>query len=254
MRGNFKDLNYFMFFLGHGKSGHTLVRSVLDAHPNIILSNDYNIFKQLDENKINSKHQLFKDLLTRSTSFTESGCRATGYSYRIPSSYQGKFETIKVIGDKRGRSSASKISSNPQLILDLQNTVNIPVKVLHIIRNPFDVVASYFKRKDALVKYSRKHIAEIRDLTKSIKLLEERYIPVLNITHEEFVLDFDTTVLKILTFLDLEGSLDYIKQCKSIINKKPVKHRLDIKWPKDIVRTWNILIKKTDFLNGYTLT
>ena len=46
MDGTFNNLHTFVQFVGYPRSGHTLVAMLLDAHPNIVISNEYNILEK----------------------------------------------------------------------------------------------------------------------------------------------------------------------------------------------------------------
>ena len=38
----------FVFFIGIGRSGHSIVASILDSHPHMVVSNELNLFKMLN--------------------------------------------------------------------------------------------------------------------------------------------------------------------------------------------------------------
>ena len=56
----------FVLFIGHARSGHSLIGAILDAHPEIIISHEYNAISKWDDNKTKSsdklKTRLFYDL------------------------------------------------------------------------------------------------------------------------------------------------------------------------------------------------
>ena len=59
----FDETKYFCLFLGWSRSGHSIVGSVLDAHPNIVITHEYDVLKYYKRNK-NSK-ELFMYLLNK---------------------------------------------------------------------------------------------------------------------------------------------------------------------------------------------
>ena len=65
VRGDlFEDVNTFCVFIGHGRSGHSIFGALLDAHPNIIISDEANTAKFLQAGFNRTK--LFHTLLMKS--------------------------------------------------------------------------------------------------------------------------------------------------------------------------------------------
>ena len=100
-------------FIGYPRSSHSLVGSILDAHPEIIISNEYHIIQRWNiyqdhalRNTDMKKYLLFYNLHSLSTWQASFGVRARTpviiddkiYSYHVPGAWQGTFNgKIKVI-------------------------------------------------------------------------------------------------------------------------------------------------------------
>ena len=98
-------------FIGYPRSSHSLVGSILDAHPEIIIPHEYDVITKwekyrsstLIQNKL-QKYRLFFDLHHFSTKQAMFGLRAsvnTGnyshYNYKMPELWQGGYQKgIKV--------------------------------------------------------------------------------------------------------------------------------------------------------------
>ena len=97
-RAAFRDLETFCTFIGYPRSGHTLIGSLLDAHPQAMIADE------LDALRYNqagfSRRQIFYLLLRNSRISAAGGRERTGYHYRVPGQWQGRFEKLRVIGDK----------------------------------------------------------------------------------------------------------------------------------------------------------
>lgn len=101
----------FVMFIGYPRSSHSLVAAILDAHPEIIIANEYHVLRTW-EGKFRSskeversfkKYQLFYDLHELSVRDATFGRRANNsllnvrYSYQVPGLWQGRyFKGIKV--------------------------------------------------------------------------------------------------------------------------------------------------------------
>ncbi|KAL9978240.1 hypothetical protein ACROYT_G015735 [Oculina patagonica] len=72
------------------------------------------------------------------------------YSYNVPGAWQGTFNgKLKVIGDKKGGGTTMELTEKPEkfsILKELNETVGIPLKFLHVIRNPFDVISTWVLR------------------------------------------------------------------------------------------------------------
>ena len=158
---DFEQVKTFVFFLGHSRSGHSIVGSILDAHPHIILANEGRLFIKLNEdlssetpqyrNKSTIFNTLWKNSFRHSISglWTEKGkALIKGYSLSIGSLYQGTFvPPIQVVGDKNAGRTTGLFITEPlkweQVFLKLKSLLgNIPIKVIHVIRNPYDNIAT----------------------------------------------------------------------------------------------------------------
>ena len=99
-------------FIGYPRSSHSLVAAILDAHPEIIIPDEYDVMKKwkkyqsstLKEKNL-QKYQLFYDLHHCSTTQAVFGIRANNsilperlfYRYHVPGLWQGGYQhRIKV--------------------------------------------------------------------------------------------------------------------------------------------------------------
>lgn len=86
-------------FVGYPRSGHTLISSLLDAHPNAIVANEFDVigkWKKWDTTKKN-KYFLFDQLYKNSKKEAEIGYRSSTvqhrYNYAVPRQWQGTFNS-----------------------------------------------------------------------------------------------------------------------------------------------------------------
>lgn len=98
----------FLMFIGYPRSGHTLVSSLLDAHPNAIVANEFDVigkWQQWDTTNKN-KYFLFDQLYQNSKQEAEIGYRSASvphrYNYSVPSQWQGTFNRRILVGFVNG--------------------------------------------------------------------------------------------------------------------------------------------------------
>ena len=83
---------------------------------------------------------LYSRILARAAWFNLRG-NTSNYAYQVPNGWQGRFETLRVIGDKRGDSAALWLGLHPDLLARLNSTTGVPLRLVHVVRNPFDNIA-----------------------------------------------------------------------------------------------------------------
>ena len=102
----YDNVETFVMFIGYPRSSHSLVGSILDAHPEIIIPHEYHIVGQWNtyredalRNSGMQKYLLFYNLHSLSTWQASFGSRATKpvflddgiHSYNVPGAWQGSF-------------------------------------------------------------------------------------------------------------------------------------------------------------------
>ena len=161
----------FVLFIGYPRSGHSIVGSLVDAHPHMVIANEFLLLRNWkyfsDREKESGernpfykrKSYLFDILYRRSFWDTTEGFRSEhntkkNYTLSMDSSlWQGKFDKyISVIGDKSGGVTAGTYlisnSTFSRYLDELRVTVNIPIKVIHVVRNPYDQISTCVLYKD----------------------------------------------------------------------------------------------------------
>ena len=154
----------FVFFIGYPRSGHSIVGSLMDAHPHVVIANEFLLFKnwkyfsdkQKESGEANPfyKHKgyLFNILYRRSYWDTTDGFRSEqktvkNYTLSVDSLWQGKFDRyISIIGDKSGGATSSTFLTSKttfsRYFEELKTTVKLPIKAVHVVRNPYDQIST----------------------------------------------------------------------------------------------------------------
>ena len=143
----------FAFFIGFTRSGHSIVGSFIDAHPNMIIAYQYQLFRELPKLGPGDRDVLYNKLYSSSHQNAISGWTSgqdtfKNYSLHVNYPWQGRYDKrISVIGDKAGGSTAGVYKSSPKKFIELytrlQKMVKIPLKSVFVVRNPFDIIATH---------------------------------------------------------------------------------------------------------------
>ena len=242
-RNEFEGVQKFCLFVGHARSGHSLIGSLLDAHPHIIIAHELHAMDYIKRGLVTTKQQLFYTLLCRSRWFEQRGAEWTGYKYSVPSQYKGEFTSLKVIGDKRGGGSTRALYNNPSLIEKIKDTVGVPIDVFHVTRHPLDNIST-LARKDfngnieAATERYFENCRVIEDVKADLSSREE--ISWIEVGHEEIISESKSCLYRMCNFLDVSCSEDYVNDCANIIFDSPNRSRRKISYEPihlDVIRS-----------------
>lgn len=247
----FKDIETYCMFIGYPRSGHTVIGSLLDAHPNVIIGHEVDVLKYIKAGL--TMNQIFYLLLKNSIAFTKSGRKWNGYSYYVPHQWQGKFQQLKVIGDKKAGRSSKRLNKNPELLNKLYATVDVKnIKFIHIIRNPYDNICTLAKKhyKNDL----RISIEDYFSMCNTVTRLKKQIEPndIIEIKFELFLKNPENWLKKLCFFLGMNAPDDYLNDCCRILYKLPHKSRYDLTWDSELIKLVNNKIDEFDYLIGYS--
>ena len=100
-------------------------------------------------------NNIAESIVINSAIFKKNGREYTGYDYSIDGQYQGKVKRLRILGDKKGNGTIRIIRKYPE-VLTLLGKFNVPVKFIHVIRNPYDNIATRAKRNNTSLRFAAK--------------------------------------------------------------------------------------------------
>ena len=95
----------FAFFIGYARSGHSIVGSFIDAHPNMVIAYEYQLFRKLTKLGTGDREVLYNKLYSTShqnaiSGWTSGQDTVKNYSLHVDYPWQGRYDKhISVIGD-----------------------------------------------------------------------------------------------------------------------------------------------------------
>jgi hypothetical protein len=173
------------------------------------------------------------------------------YSYHVPDQWQGRADDLKVIGDSRAGWTTRRLAAEPDLLDRLRTKMSpVGVKFIHVVRNPFDNIATMMVRggrtfEDAFGQYAAN--------CQAIVPLSERIgeAALTRIRHEDLVGDPRARLASLCGFLGVEAQPDYLNAAASILYSSPSRSRDDVDWPPERARRVEELIERFAYLSGY---
>ncbi|MCS3672819.1 hypothetical protein GGP66_000223 [Salinibacter ruber] len=255
-REHFDEAKSFCLFIGHGRSGHSLIGALLDAHPDIVVAHELNALNFVKNRISASKRQLFYFLLSKSRLFKQKGATGSGYKYDVPSQHQGNFESIHVIGDKKGGGTSDLLGREPKLLRKLYEMLGIKINIIHIVRHPLDNIAATSEEiyngsvKEGIRQYFRRcdSVIDILD-----KYGDKKWVSYLTVKHENIVRETGKNLDSILNFLDVSYEEEYIEACSKVVFNEVSESRGKVEFRKDDIKFINKKTLEYPFLEGYEI-
>lgn len=245
---DFAALESYCMFIGYPRSGHSVVGSLLDAHQHVIIAHELNALKFVEAGC--TRAELYWLLAENSRRFAEHGRQWGDYRYEVPGQWQGRYSTLKVIGDKKGGSSSMLLGQKPALLDALKRVVPERLRLLHVTRNPFDNIAT-MARKDT------------RDLGSAIRLyfglceVNRRVAAaagagnVVHLRSEDLIGDPAAALRRLAAFLDIEADAGWLAACAKTVAPSPHRSRDAAAWPAPARARVEAGIAEYEFLAGY---
>ncbi|HEY7141208.1 MAG TPA: sulfotransferase [Methylomirabilota bacterium] len=231
----FHEVSAFCFFLASPRSGHSLFGALLDAHPNVVVAHELDALPLVGAGY--SRNQLFWAILDNSRRFAACGRGWSGYSYAVPGQWQGRFQRLRVIGDKKGGASSRYLArGNPNAIEVLRHRVGVPLRVFFYYRNPFDVLATMAQRAartEVTMGAARAEIRRFGTMERAREELadSERF----DVYHERFLTSARETLRAAIEFVGEEASASYLDDATSIVRESPARSRTRVPFAPGVI-------------------
>ena len=279
----FGDVKKFVVFVGYSRSGSTIVGSMMDAHPKVIIANENQYMMKWWQGPSSepsvSRNKLFPLLCKDSNRSATYGGRAPhhvlrkGYSIGIKSHWQGKYTNLYVIGNKRAEGLTTLFLEDPLGMTikynQLSEALNVPIIAIHVIRNPFDMVATrmYYAHKTAyphtlLAKNVTKlhndnlmkaEMSQMFALAETVMQMEREFkFNILHIHIEDFVKDADFTIKAMCTYLEVPCPEWYVRSCAESVFPNISRTRELVEWTPENLDLMQERMKRFPFFAGYT--
>ncbi len=251
----FQDIKTYAMFVGHGMSGHSIIGTLLDAHPNIIFPDEVDVLKYIAAGF--RKNQVFHLLLAMSRAQAKAGNTKQGrkgklYSYSVPGQWQGRFEKLQVIGDTKAGVSTKRLGEDPTLLQRLRDTIDADIKFIHVVRNPYDNISTMCLKPGRLELQPRidRYFFFCEILRELRTQIEDKDLLLLR--QEDFIAQPADTLRVMCRFLGVQASDNYLNACAGIVYKSPVKSRYELQWDDESIKKVKAEIERFDFLEDYS--
>lgn len=252
-RERFRDVETLCVFIGHAKSGGTLLGALLDAHPDVVLADEIDVLRYVAAGF--RRDQIFHLLVKGSRREAQKGRvtarRLDPYSFAVPGQWQGRHRELRVIGESRAGPTTRRLGREPDLLPRLSQRMDgVRPRFIHVVRHPMDPIAAMVRRgrrtfDDAISDYGRQ--------SRTLLELRRRIDPgdLLTVRYERFVREPVESLRASCTFLGLEPEEGYVNACAAIIDPSFRRERDTVEWQEGHLERVRALISRTPFLDGF---
>jgi hypothetical protein len=249
----FDQVETCCLFIGHVKSGGSLLGAVFDAHPDTAFADEMDVVAQVEAGL--GREQIFTLLLRGAQREARSGRvtarRLTPYSLAVPEQWQGAYERLRVVGDSRAGPTTRALGDDVVRLVRLRAVMGETRLVfVHVVRNPYESIGAMVRRSGRSVTNA---VADHRQQCRRLAELRDR-IPVqdlFTLRYEDFVADPRRHLHELLAFLDLEPSESYLEACVGLVQPEPVRERDRVRWSAQDLTEVGEVIEQFDFLTDY---
>lgn len=248
MRKHFSEVEHFLLFVGHGRSGHSLIGALLNAHPEVVVSHELGVLRY--SNHRFTKTTLYGLVLQRDRDFGLIGRLWSGHDYTVPNQYQGCFLRLRVIGDKRGADTNQWLAQYPDLLQRFRRTVGVPLRVLHVTRNPYDNIASLARYNGRSIDDNIDHFTSRCAQTESVR---RQLDPdeILDVRYEDFVHNPRSGLAELCRFVGVDPIEGYLDDCASLIWGNESRTRSRTSWSQEQIGRIQEIIDGHPSFAGY---
>jgi len=244
----------YSVFLGHSRSGHSIVGALLDAHPQIVISDELDALSLVEAGFSRDQVLYLSIMVARHQAAHERRKQGRGgrtYSYHVPGQWQGRFDALRVVGDSRAGWSTRRLHDDPALLERLESLMRPSVvKFIHVVRNPFDNISTMMIRGGRSKENAQALYLDgcRRLLTLRLRIPPER---LMTLRHEDLLAAPVERLGNACAFLGVEPTRAYLEAASGILFASPSRSRDSVSWAPGEIAELEASMRAFEFLDGY---
>jgi hypothetical protein len=244
----------YVLFVGHARSGHSVIGALLDAHRQIVISDELDALRyvragftraQLLYGSVDKARRQAANLRRK------QGRGGTTYSYHVPDGWQGRAEYLRVVGDSQAGWTTRRLAADEGLLPRVrQRMAPSDVRFVHVVRNPYDNIATMMLRGGRTFDSAfGQYAANCEAIGPLAQRIGSEHLH--RVRHEALVADPRRTLAELCRFLGVEADDAYLDAASARVYRSPARSRSEVDWGPEEDRRVRDLIGRFDFLSGY---
>lgn len=241
-------------FIGHARSGHSIVGALLDAHPQIVISDELDALRYIDAGFSARQVLSLSMSVSRRQARNErrkAGLAGTVYSYHVPGQWQGRYRNLRVVGDSQAGWSVQRLDRDPSLLERARRRFGaVDLRFIHVARNPFDNIATMMLRGGRTFESAfERYFANCEAIVRLGGRIGDEHL--LRLRHEDVILSPRESLGRACAFLGVDAPEEYLEACAGILYPAPSRSREKVAWTEEQRGRVEARIAEFDFLAGY---
>jgi hypothetical protein len=249
-----RTLTTYVAFVGHARSGSTLLGALLDAHERTSIAHEADALGLWGAGV--SVNELFAHLLRRAAWFhDEVGCQWAGYDYLVPGGWQGAHRDLLAIGDKHAGRTTTHLQRDPDLLRDLGARAGLDVRVVNVSRNPYDNFATIIREHEA--RYGPPdRAAELSRFVARCETIDRLATDpaqprMLTIGNSALIADPEATLTELARFVGVAPDVGWLAACSNRLFRDPSRSGASFDWLGGERDTIGDLVARLGYLAPY---
>ncbi len=240
--GSFSNVKTWLTFVGYGRSGHSFIGSILDAHPNVCVAHEADAMRR-SESEFQDRDELFRAMYQHNQEIVSKG-RLTNnrwgdpYKQALKGQVKNDPKALRVLGNKNGsiETGADKELFDRRLQRFESFLGNeVCVKLVAVLRNPFD--AGLMDEK----------------VFETVQRIKDSYVErIFVMKHEEFIANPRNLTSALLRFLDVPVLESHLSVVAESTFKTVHRARFKIEYTEDQLKKIQRCINSCPVFSGYT--
>lgn len=271
-------------FAGFPRSGHSVVGSLIDAHPDAVVAHELDLMGLVERGF--DRTELFASVCRSSAEFERHGRWWNGYCYRVEGGDGGTSPRPAVLGDKKADWAARRVLRDPALLDRLADTLGeVRPAWVAVVRNPFDNVATMSLRKGRRYDRIRINAASEEEFRRRLERVQGGHLPGpavpaealpdmaddyaalcdgvarikqrvpagdwLELHHEDLVAAPEQTLQRLFDFLGLPLGARLLRGATATLSPEVNRTRHQVQWAPQVRQQVQRLVGSHSFLEGY---
>lgn len=246
-RAELDEVDHVLHFAGFARSGHSVIASLLNAHPDMVVAHRARLMRYANAG-VRGRPLRAMPLVADRRFEARGRVGSKRYDYTVPGQWQGRYRRLAVVGDSD--SASGTLIVRPGAFATLLDRIDRPVKVISVVRNPFDNIATLSRRNrmtidEAAAEYfdRARTIVGMTDLVPAARWLEIR--------QEDVIADPHGSLRAMCSFLGVDAPDDYLDACAGVLFRRPNRSRTTVEWPAGTIASIEERAAAVPFLEGY---
>jgi len=274
----FTRADTFAQFVGFPRSGHSLIGSIVDAHPSAVVAHELDVMGLIDKGV--PLASIYGMIARNAQAFTRSGRYWNGYRYIAPQSSHAVPAGPALVGDKKGDWAVRRCARDPSLLKRSRRLLDFRDRWILVVRHPADNIATMSLRQggtydalriaggagefalalrgaqaDGRVPDSADDgmIDDYEALCETIVAMKAQ-VPAARwhiVVYEHFALEPFAEISALYRFLGLPVEESFVASAASIVVAGKSRSRERVSWRAGQERRVRAMIDRFDFLKAY---